>query len=252
MKNLIPSFRPAAVVVTFALIATPAFAQHERESNRDGQQRGEQSRRGNEQRGDQSRRGNEQRGEARTGGENQRGTTGRAEAGRAENRGREGYEGRAVPRVRNDRSRPYVEPRAYGYGRPHVEIPVRRFNRPYYVFRPHFLIGYGIYLGYPVPYPVVYGDPTYVYDSPYGEVTAPAPGDYGGMSFDITPDDAAVSVDGAYVGTARDFSPSYQPLTLTPGRHHIELQAEGMVPLAFDLDVLAGEVLPYRGALRPY
>ena len=60
-----------------------------------------------------------------------------------------------------------------------------------------------------------------------------------------------VIVDGVYVGIARDFSTTYQPLTLTPGRHHIELQAPDRVPLAFDVDIVAGEVLPFHGTLRP-
>jgi hypothetical protein len=74
---------------------------------------------------------------------------------------------------------------------------------------------------------------------------------YGGISLAILPDDASVSVDGVYVGIVRDFSPTHQPLTLTAGRHHIEVQAEGMVPLAFDVDIAPGEVLPFAGTLRP-
>ena len=73
---------------------------------------------------------------------------------------------------------------------------------------------------------------------------------YGGVAFTITPDDASVAVDGVYVGIARDFSSRQQPLTLTPGRHHIELQAPDRVPLAFDVDIRPGEVLPFHGTLQ--
>jgi len=40
-------------------------------------------------------------------------------------------------------------------------------------------------------------------------------------------------------------------LTLTPGRHHIELQAPDREPLAFDVGIVAGEVIPYQGAMQP-
>jgi len=177
----------------------------------------------------------------------------------------------------------YVGPR-YSY-RPYtrVIVPVRPYYRPYYAFRPHFSIGFGIFLGYPVPYPYYFGAPTYVYPyppsypsypsyppygydpnyppAPYGAPsygtstpypTAPQQGTYGGVSFEITPDDAAIYVDGTYVGVVRDFSPTHQPLTLTTGPHHIELQAQGCAPLTFDVTIVAGQVMPYRGALQPY
>jgi PEGA domain-containing protein len=125
------------------------------------------------------------------------------------------------------------------------------YPRPYYAFRPRYWLGFGIYIGMPVPYPVMYGYPTYI----CGEgIVTPMPSEapaYGGISLEITPDDASVVVDGVYVGIARDFSPTHQPLTLTAGRHHIELQAPEQAPLAFDIDVVAGEVIPYRGTLPP-
>jgi hypothetical protein len=103
-----------------------------------------------------------------------------------------------------------------------------------------------------VPYPLAFGYPTYVYPYPPGGVVGELPPDaYGGLSLDITPDDASVSVDGEYVGVARDFSPVHQPLTLTPGRHHVELQAPDAAPIAFDVDIVPGEVLPYSGTLQP-
>jgi hypothetical protein len=135
-----------------------------------------------------------------------------------------------------------------------VIIPVVPYYRPYYTFHPHLSLGVGIYLGYPVPYPYAFGYPTYVYGAgdytPYS--VAPTPGSYGGISFDITPSDADIYIDGSYVGRVADFSPMYQPLTVTPGHHQVELDAAGCEPLVFTVDVQPGEVVPYRGALRPY
>lgn len=201
-------------------------------------------------------RAGEQHGAAQHGteqrGVEQRGAASRGEAPRAT--APRGDERRAVPRGRAvpPNARAYREPRTYGYDRPpRARVPVVVYPRPYYVFRPRYRIGFGIYIGIGVPYPVAYGVPTYVYGypAPYG---APAPGSYGGISFEVTPDDAAVSIDGAWVGEARDFSPSHEPLTVTPGRHHIELQADSMPPVAFDVDVIGGEVTPFRGSLLPY
>src|SRR5207244_853384 len=56
----------------------------------------------------------------------------------------------------------------------------------------------------------------------------------GGVSFEISPSAAAVFVDGAYVGTVDEFGPQTEPLRLTPGRHRIELRAQGMETMGFD------------------
>jgi hypothetical protein len=72
----------------------------------------------------------------------------------------------------------------------------------------------------------------------------------GGVSFEITPSTAAVFVDGAYVGTVGTFDPTSEPLGLIPGRHHIELRANGYQTMAFDADVVAGQVIPYQGTLQ--
>ena len=124
------------------------------------------------------------------------------------------------------------------------------YPRAYYAFRPHFSLGFGLYLGYPIAYPYSYGYPTYVYGAPANYQIVQ--GSYGGVSFDVTPDTASVVVDGSLVGSARDFGPLRQPLTLMPGRHHVELQDADSEPLAFDVDVVAGEVVPFRGTLQPY
>jgi len=70
------------------------------------------------------------------------------------------------------------------------------------------------------------------------------------MSFDIQPSDAQVYVDGRYVGTVGQFSPTSQPLGLTAGGHHVRITAPGYRAMEFDADIVSGEVLPYQGALE--
>jgi len=162
--------------------------------------------------------------------------------------------GRAVPRVG---------------GRVFVSAPLR-FYRPYYVFRPRVSLGVGLWVGFPVAYPFFYGYYAYPYDYPYPAYPYPYPyppyppygypyppsgyssqAAVGGLSFEITPSDAEVWVDGAYVGTVGDFTPTTRPLDLTPGRHHIEIRASGYRSMSFDVEISAGQVIPYRGALQP-
>jgi hypothetical protein len=204
---------------------------------------------------------------------------------RAETRGRTGVSPRvyAAPRV-------YVAPRASrpvyrGYNTyAYRSYPRYYYSRPYYSFRPRVSIGFGLWVGYPVPYPVYtpypypypstypYLDP-YAYPGGYPPAAAPyppsqyptssypapsypsqpntvSPTAVGGVSFDITPPNALIYVDGQYVGAVQDFTASTQPLSLAPGRHHVELQADGFIPMGFDVDIVAGQIIPYRGDLQ--
>jgi hypothetical protein len=72
----------------------------------------------------------------------------------------------------------------------------------------------------------------------------------GGLSFEISPATAQVYVDGNYVGTAGEFTPTSQPLGLTPGRHHIEIRAEGYRTMDFEVDIVTGQVIPYQGSME--
>src|SRR5439155_9217020 len=108
---------------------------------------------------------------------------------------------------------------------------------------------------YPAPYPApAYGDP-YAYPPPnypsYPASTYPAPAyppapgsigvqgpnqqaSTGGLSFEITPGDAQVFVDGSYVGTVGQFTPTSQPLGLMPCRHRVEIISSHMCIMAFN------------------
>ena len=77
--------------------------------------------------------------------------------------------------------------------------------------------------------------------------TSSAPG---GVSLEITPSTASVFVDGAYMGTGAEFGPSFRPLGLATGRHHIEVRANGYETISFEATVTAGQVVPYQASLQ--
>ena len=150
---------------------------------------------------------------------------------------------------------------------------IRPFPGPFFTFRPRFGLGFGLFVGYPVPYPWDYVAPYPYYDYPYyddsyngGAPDVPDTGtagtvnpvpsadesrDYGGISLDITPGDATVRVDDTIVGTAQNFSPSEAPLTLTSGVHHVVIGKPGYHSMTFESEITAGQVLPYQGTLQP-
>jgi len=111
------------------------------------------------------------------------------------------------------------------------------------IYRPGFSLGFGLFFGRPLPYRYSY--PAYGYG--YG---GPAVA-YGAISFQLNPGNAAVYVDGNYIGQAIDYCDSTRPLSLTAGTHRIELDAEGFEPVAFDVNVVPGQLLPYQGSLQP-
>jgi len=209
--------------------------------------------------------------------------------------------GAAGSHPREERPRGEVAGRTTVFVAPRVVQARPLFARPYYVFQPRASLGFGLFLGYPVPYPRFYSYPNYfspypyypyavtplpaypygsliptypnsgpVYGSPVAGSNAitiapgaqnVAPSDpralggagaasVGGVSFQISPVEAAVFVDGVYVGTVNDFSANAPPLSLASGRHHFELRAQGYQTMSFDVDVVPGQVTPYQGTLQ--
>ena len=156
------------------------------------------------------------------------------------------------------------------------------YNHPYYSFHPHVSLGFGLWSGYPVgwaypfyypPYPYYPNYPYYPY--PYapaapGSVVVPSDetpdvtsdeavgtagvepdeSNLGGMSFEITPSDAQIFVDGNNVGTVGQFTPTSQPLGVPAGRHHVEIRNDGYKTMSFDVDIAAGQVIPYQGQME--
>jgi hypothetical protein len=78
----------------------------------------------------------------------------------------------------------------------------------------------------------------------------PSQSNMGGLSFQISPSDAQVIVDGTPVGTVGEFTPTTQPLGLPAGRHQIEVRASGYRTMSFDVNIVAGQVIPYQGTLE--
>lgn len=73
----------------------------------------------------------------------------------------------------------------------------------------------------------------------------------GGVSFDVVPGDAQVSVEGIFVGTVDGFSPTQPPLALAPGVHYIEVRLPGYRTTVLEVMITGGEVTPYQGTLEP-
>jgi hypothetical protein len=166
-----------------------------------------------------------------------------------------------APRVERpavvDRPR-YERPRSYTPRYEPRYEPRYRVNRGYgytgyrpYLFRPRLHLNFGIWLGYTVPFAYTYPVPVYGYYAPRESViVGPGSTVYGGVSLEITPDDGFVYVDGTYAGLVRDFDGTDQPLTLTGGMHHLEVQAPGYETMTMDVSVQPGQLIPYRGEMR--
>ena len=82
------------------------------------------------------------------------------------------------------------------------------------------------------------------------DVQQPDQTNMGGLSFDVTPGTAELFVDNMRVGTVGQFTPTTQPLGLEAGHHHIEVRAAGYHTLSFDVDIIAGQVIPYQGTME--
>jgi len=107
--------------------------------------------------------------------------------------------------------------------------------------------GYGGY-GYDVP---VYG-PSYVPESTYDKLyrTPPEPPvTEGALLLDVTPSTALVLVDNAFVGNADDLQT--RGVTLSAGRHWVDLEAPNYDRKTIEVNIRAGEPLRYRFDMAP-
>lgn len=212
-----------------------------------------------------------------------------AQRAQGRSRGSGGAVGRAVPRA-GVRSAPGPRPgrvvvnRGYRAGRPVIGYGGYRGYRGYTGYRgynawgwglPYGFYGSGIYGGlYYGPgwggwsgwgnpnwgwgpgvaapiwngYSYGYGYPATA--APGYAVAAPLPLD-GGVRLDVAQRDAQVFVDGYYVGVVGEFNGVQQRITLEPGPHRIEVQADGFEPVSFEVNVESGRTITYRAQLRP-
>ncbi|HEX5473411.1 MAG TPA: hypothetical protein VFX12_02015 [Vicinamibacterales bacterium] len=187
-------------------------------------------------------RGNSNRGYANRGYDNRRDGN-RAYTNRGDNHGAYANRGYGNRRYNRTVIVPRIVPRIV---RPRIlnVVPYRP-----YIYRPTFRarVYYGPAYGY--------GYDPYAYAAPDGYFN-PIPGHfYGGVRIKDAPRDAQVFADGYYVGIVDDFDGIFQHMNLEAGPHHIEIQAAGYAPIAFDVDVPAGETITYHAemaAMQPY
>src|SRR5215813_13783846 len=141
---------------------------------------------------------------------------------------------------------PYPYPYPYSYRSPYPAYPPPVYPTPAYPPSAYPPSTYP-----PSAYPPGSTQPTYPQSGypPQGSIRPSQP-NTGGMSFEIQPSDAQIYVDGQYVGTVGQFSPTSQPLGVTAGHHHIQITAPGYRTMEFDADIAPGEVLPYQGTLE--
>ena len=108
-------------------------------------------------------------------------------------------------------------------------------------------IPYGYGYGYDVPY-----GPAYVPESTYDKLyrtPEPPPITEGMLLFDVTPSTALVFVDSAFVGNVEDLQT--RGVTLSAGRHWVDLESPNYDRKTIEVTVRAGEPLRYRFDMAP-
>jgi hypothetical protein len=106
--------------------------------------------------------------------------------------------------------------------------------------------------GYGYADPWGYGDPGYI-GGGGGYAGGGDPDEVegqGALRIKVKPREARVLVDGTFAGTVDDFDGNFQKLRLDEGAHKVELQADGFEPLRFDVLIVDGQTVTYKGQLR--
>jgi hypothetical protein len=104
--------------------------------------------------------------------------------------------------------------------------------------------------GYGYSDPWGYGDPGYIGGGYAGGGDPDEVEGQGGLRIKVKPREARVLVDGTFAGTVDDFDGNFQKLRLDEGAHKVELQADGFEPLRFDVLIVDGQTVTYKGQLR--
>ncbi len=85
------------------------------------------------------------------------------------------------------------------------------------------------------------------YGGGYGAYGGPYGWSIGGVRLKVDHRDAEVYVDGYYAGTVDDFDGIWQQLRLDDGGYRIEIRKPGFETLVFDVRVMPGRTITYRG-----
>ena len=72
----------------------------------------------------------------------------------------------------------------------------------------------------------------------------------GHLRLKVKPSDAEVFVDGYYAGVVDEFDNIFQHLNMETGPHRIEVRQDGYEALTFEVRILPGRTVTYKGELK--
>jgi hypothetical protein len=164
------------------------------------------------------------------------------------------------------RTTPRPDARGFGYGRYWdpwgVYIPGYYGSygyRSYGYYSPYYYpysFGYGYGVGMPWMWDPWYGDDFYYGGGgyygggAYSTMQQYSDEDQGKLRLKVKPRDAKVYVDGYLVGVVDEMDGVFQKLSLTGGRHHVVVKADGYQPEEFDVMITPSETVTYQGDLK--
>jgi hypothetical protein len=71
----------------------------------------------------------------------------------------------------------------------------------------------------------------------------------GRLRLEVAPEDAAVYLDGEFLGSGRELAKLHGAIPVAAGRHTIDLVRPGFKTKQFEIDVPSGDVQPFRAEL---
>ena len=120
----------------------------------------------------------------------------------------------------------------YGYG----------YGLGYFSYDPFLFGGMGSSYGYDL----YYGGGGGGYSSGYSQSFR----DVGNLRLKVKPSNAQVHIDGYYVGVVDSFDGALQRLRVEAGNHRVELKADGYEPVQFDVMIISGDTITYKGEMK--
>ena len=128
----------------------------------------------------------------------------------------------------------YWSPYGYGYG------------LGYFSYDPFLFSG----LGYSSYYGGMYDPSSYYGGGGYSSGYSQGYRDVGNLRLKVKPSNAQVHIDGYYVGVVDSFDGALQRLRVEGGKHRVELTAEGYEPVQFDVMIIPGDTITYKGEMK--